>query len=723
MRCVHVKLFSYIVVLHFLVNATLWTTAQAGSHDRVQDGTQLHNRTKQQAHSRTRGTRNQGILHGRDRTPQTPQITPNTSSTTTSWQRHAKRIRPKHLTTNASQPVNRQNAYVHDSSPSIGPFLIPLLPFGLSNQILALKEALALAAVLNWTVVALGFWPHSSELAAAAGLSLMPGGKANRGLLELDAAGDVVSERTGSAGESSHQHQHQHQLRLNASSVIPFDTVFDRKALAPLVRVINREEAVRQYGWFQSGRVDVLLSVSPTSGLESTLDKAHQAELLDAQGVRIVRNYGFSCNTGGLSWLSRAAAGHRWVALYSYRRVVPAGRSSYRGFKWDSSPCSRSYHQVSLHMKKSPLITSTARSFVARALAKMQEGEEQRQLRLRGEVGAAAEEGTSGDGPGGNITTSMPYYIALHVRPYPDSCLDHFANMSTFDLDTASPVCSNPRLLLKMVPLLRQLLEVRIAADAAVGKVWSPNGTWALSSSPGSTLDAAGADIGPAAGPISQAAPVFVMSHPRVREVLRRELSRLWDEGDGSGAPGNGSSGGTPPSPPVPGSPLPPPPVPPPLLFFLNMPDLPLQLRAHVASTSLLSMVEQQVCSEAAAFVGTKASSISVLVAQERGAKDEEDEEDEEGEEGEEATVADEAEGPVVSVRVGTVKSHFGAAAGDKHEGEARRGGSEEGGHGSKGVDDRGDGVNQGHQISGQPGKDAGVVRPYHWLGRDTVLL
>ncbi|GIL59578.1 hypothetical protein Vafri_14318 [Volvox africanus] len=620
-----------------------------------------------------------------------------------------------HLTPNTSQPVNSQQAYVDGSSPAIGPFLIPLLPFGLSNQILALKEALALAAVLNWTVVALGFWPHSSELAAAKGLSLKPGGKAQRGLLELDAEGDEISKRAGSAGESTHQQQHQHQSRHNAASVIPFDMVFDRKALAPLVHVINREEAVQQYGWFQSGRADVLLSISPSSGLESALEKAHQAELLDARGVRIEQNHGFSCSTGGLSWLSRAATGHRWVALYNYRRVVPKARSSYRGFKWDSSPCGRSYHQVSLRMKKSSLITSTAQSFLTTALEKMREREGQR--KLKEEVGAVAEESTSGDGRGGNITTSMPYYIALHVRPYPDSCLEHFANISHFDIDAANPVCNNPRLLLKMVPLLRQLLEVRTAAAAAVGMAWSPNGTLAKSSSPDSTLGAAGAaPAALAAGGPAAAAPVFVMSHPRVREFLRRELSRLWDEGDGSGGHANDSSGGAPPSPAFPASPSSPSPlVPAPLLFFLNIPDLPLQLRAHMASTSLLSMVEQQVCSEAASFIGTKASSISVLVAQERAAKDDDGDD--------EAMVPDGAEEPVVSVRVEAVKLQYSAAAGDKHQGEARRGGGEEGGRGSRGLDDRGGGVNEGHQTLAQPGKDGADVRPDHWLGRDTVLL
>ncbi|GIL78534.1 hypothetical protein Vretimale_6128 [Volvox reticuliferus] len=456
-----------------------------------------------------------------------------------------------------------------------------------------------------------------------------------------------------------------------------------RKGLAPLVRIISREDAVRQYGWSQSGRADVLLSISPTSGLESTLEKAHQAELLDVRGAHVVRNHGFSCSTEGLSWLSRAAAGHRWIALYSYRRVVPAARSSYRVFRGDDSPCARAYHQVSLRLEKSPLITSTARNFVITALAHMQDGEGQ---------GRPITEESTGGGGGGRITNSFPYYIALHVRPYPDTCLEYFVNMTTFDIDTASKVCTNPRLLLRMVPLVRQLLEARAAAAAAAaaatGTVWSPNGTWVLSSPSGSTLRAA--DAG--ARPPGADGAVFVMSHPRVREVLRRELRRLWDEADGaSGRGGNGSSSPLPSPPPLASSP-PPSLLRAPPLFFLDMSDLPVQLRTHVASTSLLSMVEQQMCLEAAVFIGTKVSSISVLVAQERSAK---------GEEGAVATAAHRA-----------VE-------------EARRGGDEEGRRG-RGADDRGDGVDEGHPSVGQPGQGqdrADVGAEHLFFGVDTVLL
>ena len=38
----------------------------------------------------------------------------------------------------------------------------------------------------------------------------------------------------------------------------------------------------------------------------------------------------------------------RSAALFSYRRVVPPARSSYRPFANDTSPCARAFHQVRL---------------------------------------------------------------------------------------------------------------------------------------------------------------------------------------------------------------------------------------------------------------------------------------------------------------------------------------------------------------------------------------
>jgi hypothetical protein len=142
--------------------------------------------------------------------------------------------------------------------------------------VLALKEALALAAVLNWTVVATGFWPHSSELAAAAGLSLEAGGiRGSRRLRHATAATAAGAATTFAAGASGlernhwrrglaggkaaaqevprrrsrHRHQQPHPQRRQqqpqqeldgaakageqmrkgaAASIIPFDMIFDR---------------------------------------------------------------------------------------------------------------------------------------------------------------------------------------------------------------------------------------------------------------------------------------------------------------------------------------------------------------------------------------------------------------------------------------------------------------------------------------------------------------
>lgn len=86
------------------------------------------------------------------------------------------------------------------------------------SQVLALKEALALAAVLDWTVASFGFWPHSSEVAAAekaaaAGAARdggAGGGGAGRG-------GGVAGAGPGALAAAA-----------ALAPIIPFDLVFSR---------------------------------------------------------------------------------------------------------------------------------------------------------------------------------------------------------------------------------------------------------------------------------------------------------------------------------------------------------------------------------------------------------------------------------------------------------------------------------------------------------------
>ncbi|KAG2483211.1 hypothetical protein HYH03_017909 [Edaphochlamys debaryana] len=420
------------------------------------------------------------------------------------------------------------------ANPPGGPFLIPLLPYGLSNQVLALKEALALAAVLNWTVVPIGFWPHSSELAAA-GLAETGEGKPGRSeCSQAPVGGQVMS----------------------------FDLVFDRSALSPLVRVLSYEDARQRYGLPSGGRPDAVLSISPMSGLDHTLAKARAVGLVDASGMRVARNNGFKCDARGLAWLASAAAGKRWVVLFAYRRVVPPARSSYRSFANDTSPCARAYHQVSLRLSKSPVIASAAQDWLDAALSRV-----------------APQQAPTGGGSG---STALPYYVALHVRPYPDPCMDYFVGMTAFDPDAAKKVCRNPLLLANMVPRVRRHVAQHAAEGRAVGRA---------------------------------SVPVFVMAHPRVRDVVRREVRRLWaesvaeDHREGT-EKGRGRQRDLMKA--VAAPPLGP------TLLFLDVADMPAELRHQAAANSLLSMVEQEVCRTADVFLGTAASSISVMVAQER---------------------------------------------------------------------------------------------------------
>ncbi|EFJ42163.1 hypothetical protein VOLCADRAFT_97883 [Volvox carteri f. nagariensis] len=477
-----------------------------------------------------------------------------------------------------SKSINksRHGGNTRPKPPQTGPFLIPLLPYGLSNQIVALKEALALAVVLNYTVVTLGFWPHRSEVAAAAGQHLEPGALTHRAVLELDA--EEGEERNV---EKSAEKQLQ---RINASEVIPFDMVFDRSSLASLVRVITWEEAIRQYGWSQSKGADALILLSRASGLDLVLEKVAAAGFMYTEHIHTARQYDFSCDSRGLSWL---------VRTYTT--------------------------QVSLRLKKSAWITQIARNFVQEALAgwalrQQQQGEGEGEGEERKVETAVAM--SAGFGPSAGAT--IPHYIAVHVRPYPDECLDYFVNMTQYDPGAASQVCSNPKLLIKIVSLVRKLVETRDAAAAVAG---GTSGSPEQEPSGGGTMEWSPPPA--TIAPVPVPAAVFVMTHPRLRRVVEAEMSRLWesvkfsseailnstDDPAHAAAVAAFSSNSTSSSPPS--SPLP-------YLFFLGLSDLPPELRNHVASTSLLSMVEQQVCRQAEDFIGSKASSISVLVAQER---------------------------------------------------------------------------------------------------------
>ncbi|PNH05916.1 hypothetical protein TSOC_007765 [Tetrabaena socialis] len=413
-----------------------------------------------------------------------------------------------------------------DSGPP--PFLVPLLPYGLSNQVVALKEALALAAVLKWPVVSYGFWPHHTELEAA-GLA---------GNASQPAAGDA--ERGGASRGGGNEGGDQEPGRDTVrTAMISYDTIFDRRSLAPSVTIIGLEDAVRQHGW--SGRPDVLLSISPI-GLTPTTDKLAAAGVLDLQGVAMMRNHAFS-------GLLRA--------------------------QLNALPCctERCPRRVTARMGKSPAIAATARDFVFAALSGARPATP---MSTQGQAGVAA----------AAATTAPPApYIALHIRPYPDPCLDYFAAMDTFDATDAAKVCKNPRLLAQMVPL-----------------VWRAVAAWRGG-----------------AGQQGPPPPVFIMSHPRVRDVVRREIRRLWAaQGAAGGAAAAAEAATAAGHEPGVALSLP---LPLPALHFLDVSDLPAELRHQVAANSLLSVVEQEVCRTAAVFIGTAASSISVLVAQERAAE------------------------------------------------------------------------------------------------------
>ncbi|GFR48669.1 hypothetical protein Agub_g10624 [Astrephomene gubernaculifera] len=584
-----------------------------------------------------------------------------------------------------------------DSASDAGIFVVPVLPYGLSNQIIALKEALALASLNNWTVVTYGFWPHYSELEAAgivitslktttkASDKSAASEKGTRGRgsrrqamaalaedkrsvgtdnvsrvwqekadeLRRQARGILHDEDEASAGNVAGQQdrsglkQGEEEAQQRGSHTMPFDLIFDRQALAPMVRVISREDAIQQQVWPPRGRADALILLSKTSGIEEALGKAKTSGLFDASGVGVIRNDAFRCDKRGLAWVSAAVRRHRWVLLYSYRRIVPPARSSYRSFAHDESPCARAYHEVSLRLSKSPVVAATAHDFVAAALAAFQQ--QAAPLPLPAVGNAAASTTSSNDGYS-STSSIKPYYIALHVRPYPDDCLKYFVEMTSFDANAAAKECQNPLLLVKMVPLVRKIIQAASSAHA------SPDGSSVSEQAPGQPMQATTA--APAA--------LFLMAHPRVRDVVRREFIRLWELGDtapagqeqrkGSssskrtqkGTRGSGSrasrklsakrfkakkdesetadtehdsdkvGGRVTDTDQAPASQT----LPLPRLFFLDVADLPAELRHRIGSNSLLSMVEQEICRTAHAFIGTAASSISVIVAQERVAAD-----------------------------------------------------------------------------------------------------
>ncbi|KAG2448623.1 hypothetical protein HYH02_006511 [Chlamydomonas schloesseri] len=528
-----------------------------------------------------------------------------------------------------------------------GPLLIPLLPYGLSNQLIALKESLALAAVLNWTVVGYGFMPHYSELAAAAGVD----SASNTGDPTVEPGGAVVP-----------------------ITAIPFDTLIDRASLAPLVRIITVQEALELLeregqrhelagataGTAGGGAADSssrdsrarlqrlqqqhrrILGKGSTSstgnggharaprigcggaggegvdddgagagggsvclavdrlvllrdnGMPDTLHKAEEGGRLDASRAHTVRKK-FTCDARGLDWFRQTAARDRWrvVALNGYHCVLPQAR---RGFKamqlrgGSDSGCWQAYQRVTALMQRSEAVRDAAAAFLDSAAAR---------ALLPGDAvdGGSSERGRSNGAP------LVPRVLSLHFRPYPDACLDYFVNMTTFELGAAQEVCSQPLLLHQIVPLAQAFLA-QWAAEATEVEA-----------------EPAAATRGPAV--------VFVMSHPKVRKTLSREFERLWAAANGS--MGDNGGGGralrldqTAGAPPLP------------RLSFLDLDDVPPALfeapgssnsgsgssssrRAlPVGANSILSVVEQQVCAGADVFIGTATSSISVLVAQER---------------------------------------------------------------------------------------------------------
>ena len=78
--------------------------------------------------------------------------------------------------------------------------------------------------------------------------------------------------------------------------------------------------------------------------------------------------------------------------------------------------------QVSLQLVKSHIISATAQDFVIAALA-----------------GLTQQQPTA-DGVPSSSSSTAPYYVALHVRPYPDDCLEYFVSMTSYDKRAAAKV-------------------------------------------------------------------------------------------------------------------------------------------------------------------------------------------------------------------------------------------------------------------------------------------
>ncbi|KAG2444809.1 hypothetical protein HXX76_001551 [Chlamydomonas incerta] len=353
------------------------------------------------------------------------------------------------------------------------------------------------------------------------------------------------------------------------------------------------------------------------NGMPETLHKAEAAGGLDASVAHTVRKK-FSCDARGLDWFRKTAARDRWrvAALNGYRCVLPQARSGFASMQaraGGDGGCWRAYQRVTALMQRSEAVRDAAAAFLDSAAA--------RALTPGDDTDGSARSG--GGGSGGAVAAPLsPRVLALHFRPYPDTCLDYFVNMTTFDLGVAQEVCSQPLLLHRTVPLVQAFLALW-AAEAAEAEAEGANAA--------------------ARGP----AVVFVMSHPRVRKTVSREFERLWATGGtAAAAEEEGAEEGT-----SPGgrkrdrkeartgrdggralqlselAPLP-------RLSFLDLDDVPPALfeapgnggrgsssggRAlPVGANSILSVVEQQVCADADVFIGTAASSISVLVSQER---------------------------------------------------------------------------------------------------------
>ncbi|KAG2491848.1 hypothetical protein HYH03_009804 [Edaphochlamys debaryana] len=358
-----------------------------------------------------------------------------------------------------------------------------------------------------------------------------------------------------------------------------------------------------------------------------------------------------------------------WVALYSYLRVAPTMRTLFDPTADPSdSVCLQAYHQVSLHLKKSRLVVAAAQGFIAGVLAPAAEGRlpapppppaargSNRTLLSSSSgdsttvmetsqapgvsrpvlLGAPAAKGpqqkdpeagpalrkasapsptpaglspglspakaaSSAAAPSASARSwSAPsskkrFFVAMHVRPHPDSCMEYYATLRKWTETAAKKVCTNPRFLSDLVVRLRAIAAERAAAAVKRGPTPTP-----------------ASNVRPAAAPQSQPAlTVFVMSHPTIRTVVRSEVARLWSEHEAKAAKQRQqrSKSAAPAA------------LPAPTLVFLDSGQLPAALRDHVAHTSLLSMVEQEVCRAAPVFLGTTLSSISVLVAQERAAE------------------------------------------------------------------------------------------------------